>query len=172
MVDVIDIVPPALDVNGNLTIWWVPAISDLTAPKASTEVGGTGAFRLTHSFTPTGFPLDGDQTVTEDNRLALVNALESLDRRTDTLGMLEYVDSDAASSAAVVLKPTAPATTKSGYFVVRRGVPISTLAAAAQKVLVIPVTLGSQIKPVTDGKLRIKQRTSITGPIVEGILAA
>lgn len=172
MVDVVDTVPPALDVNGNLVIWWVPAIADQTAPKASTEIGGTGAFRLTHSFTPTGFPLDGDQAVTEDNRLALVQALESLDRRTDTLGMLEYVDSDSASSAAVVLKPTAPATTKSGFFVVRRGVPIGTLAAASQKVLVIPVTLGSQIKPVTDGKLRIKQRTSITGPIVEGTLAA
>jgi hypothetical protein len=172
MVDQIDIVPPALDVNGNLVIWWVPTIATLTAPKASTEIGGTGAFRVTHSFTPTGFPLDGDQSVTEDNRLALVNALESLDKRTDTLGMLEYVDSTDASSAAVVLKPTAPATTKSGYFVVRRGVPIGTLATTGQKVLVIPVTLGSQIFPVTDGKLRIKQRTSITGTIVEGVLAA
>lgn len=172
MPDVVDIVPPALDVNGNLVIWWVNTIADQTAPKASTEIGAASSYRLTHSFTPTGFPLDGDQSVTEDIRLALANALESLDRRTDSLGMLEYVDSDAASSAAVVLKPTAPATTKSGFFVVRRGVPISTLATTGQKVLVIPVTLGSQIKPVTDGKLRIKQRTSITGPIVEGVLAA
>jgi hypothetical protein len=173
MVDVVDTVPPALDVKGNLVIWWVPAIADLAAPKAATEIGAAGAFRITHSFTPTGFGLDGDQAVDVDSRLALTVDLESLGTRTDTLGMLEYVDSEAASSAAVVLKPTAPATSKSGYFVVRRGVSNGTLAAASQKVQVIPVTLGSQIKPnLGEGKFRIKQRASITGPIVEGVLAA
>jgi len=173
MVDVADVVPAAIDVDGTLVIWWVPAIADLAAPKAATEIGGSGAFRVTHSFTPGGFPLDGDQAKNTDPRLGLTVDLESLGKRTDTLGTLEYVDSDAPSSAAVVLKPVAPATTKSGYFVIRRGVPNGTLAAASQKVLVVPVTLGSQIFPVNpDGKHRIKQATSITGPIVHGVLAA
>jgi hypothetical protein len=172
MADVADTVPPALDVNGNLVIWWVQTIADLAAPKAATEIGAATSFRVTHSFTPTGFPLDGDQEITVDERLALVDALEALGRQTNTLGMLEYVDSTAANSAAVVLKPVAPATTKSGYFVIRRNVSNGTLAAASQKVLTVPVTLGKQIFPVTDGKFRIKQRTSVTGPPVEGVLAA
>lgn len=173
MVDVVDTVPPALDVKGNTVIWWVPTIVDLAAPKAATEIGGTGATRITHSFTPSGFPLDADQTVDVDARLALTVDLESLGVRTDTLGMLEYVDSVATTSAAVVLKPTPPATTKSGFFVIRRNVPNGTIAAASQKVLTVPVTLGSQIFPMnSDGKARIKQRASITGPIVEGVLAA
>lgn len=173
MVDVVDVVPPALDVKGNLVIWWVATIADLAAPKAATELGAVTSFRVTHSFTPAGFPLDADQTVDVDSRLGLTVDLESLGIRTDTLGMLEYVDSTAASSAAVVLKPTSPATSKSGYFVIRRNVSNTTIAAAAQKVITVPVTLGSQIFPVNpDGKARIKQRASITGPIVEGTLAA
>lgn len=173
MADAVDTVPPALDVSGNLVIWWVATIADTSAPKAATEIGAATSFRVTHSFTPTGFALDGDQEITTDDRLALVQALEALGKQTNTLGTLEYVDSDAAGSAAVVLKPTAPATTKSGYFVVRRNVSNGVLAAAAQKVQVIPVTLGAQIKPIQqDGKFRIKQRSSITGSIIEGVLAA
>lgn len=174
MVDVADTVPPALDVDGNLVIWWVGGtIADLTAPKAATEIGAATSFRVTHSFTPDGFPLDGDTAVNTDSRLALEVDLESLGKTSQTLGMLMYVDSDAASSAAVVLKPTAPATSKSGYFVIRRGVPNGTLAAASQKVQVVPATLGPQIKPnLGDGKLRIKQRAIVTGRIVEGVLAA
>ncbi|WP_298742286.1 hypothetical protein [uncultured Microbacterium sp.] len=172
MPDVADVTPPALDVKGNTVIWWVATIADLLAPKAATEIGAVTSFRVTHSFTPSGFALDGDQAVDVDSRLALEVDLESLGTRTDTLGMLEYVDSSAATSASVVLKPVSPATTKSGFFVIRRNVSNKTLAAAAQKVLVVPVTLGSQIFPVNpDGKFRIKQRASITGPIVEGVLA-
>lgn len=173
MVDVIDTVPPALDVKGNLVIWWVDTLADQAAPKAATEIGAATSFRVTHSFTPGGFNLDGDQVVDTDERLALEVALESLGTRTDTLGMLEYVDSTTASSAAVVLKPTSPATTKSGFFVIRRGVSNKTLATAAQKTLTVPVTLGSQIFPNTStGKFLIKQRASITGPIVPGVMAA
>lgn len=173
MADVADVVPAAIDVKGNLVIWWVASIADLEAPDATTEIGAVTSFRVTNSFTPGGFPLDGDQVVDTDSRLGLTVDLEALGIRTDTLGMLEYVDSTEASSAAVVLKPTPPATSKSGYFVVRRNVPFATLAADGQDVLVIPVTLGSQIKPVQpDGKFLIKQRTSITGPIVEGTLSA
>jgi hypothetical protein len=170
MVDVADVVPAAIDVKGNLVIWWVPTIADLSAPTVAEIEAGK---RVTNSFTPGGFPLDGDQTVDADSRLGLTVDLESLGIRTNTLGMLEYVEASEASSAAVVLKPTAPATSKSGYFVIRRGVPWATLVAAAQKVLTVPTTLGEQIKPIQpDGKFLIKQRTSITAPIVEGVIAA
>lgn len=174
MADVADTTPPAIDQTGNYVIWWVATIADLTAPKAATEIGAATSYRITHSFTPSGFAFDGDQPVNPDERLALAQALESLGVVTRTLGMLEYVDTSTAGSAAVVLAPTAPATTKSGYFVVRRNVANGTLATAAQKVTTIPVTLGVQIQVPVDGtgKFRIKQRASITGVPVDGILAA
>lgn len=175
MADVADIVPPAIDQKGNTVIWWVPTISDTSAPKAATEIGAVGAHRVTHSFTPDGWTIDGNQAKQTDDRLALEQPLESLDTLTYTFGDgITYVDSSAAGSAAVVLKPTAPATTLSGYFVERRNVPNSTLAAASQKVRVLPVTLGPQIRgPINgSGKFTYKQQVSITGPVVEGVLAA
>lgn len=156
--------PPAMDQKGNTTIWWVPTIADVSAPKASTEIGATGAFRLTYSFTTDGWTLAGAQGTVEDNRLTIPQALESLDVNKVTLS-LKYVDSLAAGSAAVVLAPTAPATTKSGYFVERRSVPNSTLAAAAQLVRVIPCTVGVQNPGPLDGngKFTIVQAVAVTG---------
>lgn len=172
MVDVVDTVPPAIDVEGNLVIWWVPTIANTAAPTAATELGGASAFRLTHSFTPGGFNFAGSQAKNTDERLALVDVLETLGKVSNTLA-LEYVDSTTASSAAVVLKPTSPATSKSGYFVVRPNVPIGTLAAAAQKVQVIPVTVGVQRKPITGtGKFLIQQEAVVTGSVIDATLAA
>ena len=175
MPDVADTVPPAIDQTGNNVFWRISgAIADLTAPKAATEVCAATSYRITHSFTPSGFALDGDQTVDVDDRLALPDGLESLGKVTRTLGFIEYVDSDEPGSAAVVLAPAPGAKSKSGHFMERRKVPISTLAAATQKVATIPVTLGPQIRVPVDGtgKFRIKQRVSITGPIIDGVLAA
>jgi len=175
MADVVDTVPPAIDQKGNTVIWWVPAVADPLAPKAATELGAATAFRITHSLTTDGWPLTGSQGTTEDDRLALLTPLESLDTLKQTFGSgLKYVDSIAASSAAVALKPVAPATTKSGFFVERRNISNGVLATAAQSVRTIPVTLGAQIRGPIDGtgKFTYLQQASITGPIVEGILAA
>lgn len=175
MADVADTVPPAIDQKGNTVIWFVPTIADLAAPKVATEIGAATAYRITHSLTTDGWTLTGAQSTTLDERLTLATPLESLDTLTQTFGAgIKYVDSAAAGSAAVVLKPTAPATSKAGYFVERRNVPNGTLATAAQTVRTIPVNLGPQIKGPIDGtgKFTITQQAAITGPIVEGILAA
>lgn len=175
MADQIDTVPPAVDQSGNTVIWWVETISDLAAVKAATEIGAVGSFRITHSFTPDGFPLDSTQEKSTDERLALLETLESLGKVSTTFGDgLTYVNSSAAGSAAVVLKPTAPATSKSGYFVVRRNVPNATIATAAQKGTVYPVTLGPQRHgPLNgQGKFNIKQQVVLTAPPVETTFAA
>lgn len=178
MADVADVVPPAVDQSGNLVIWWVPAtpgITDTAAVKAATELGAATTFRITHSLTPDGWTITGSQESNPDDRLALTQALESLGKITQTFGDgIKYVDSSAAGSAAVVLKPTAPATTISGFFVERRNVSNATIAAASQKVRVIPVTLGPQLRGPVDGtgKFTYLQKVSITGPIVEGTTAA
>lgn len=175
MADAPDTVPPAIDQKGNTVIWFVPTIADVAAPKAATEIGAVTSFRITHSFTTDGWTLTGSQATTKDERLTLTSPLESLDTLDQTFGSgVKYVDSSAAASAAVVLAPTAPATTKSGYFVERRNLPNATVAAAAQKVRVIPVTLGPQIPGPIDGtgKFNYTQQVAISGPIVNGVLAA
>lgn len=166
MPDVVDTVPPALDVEGNTVIWWVPTIADKAAPKAATEIGAATSFRLTHSFTTTGFALTGSQAKNPDERLALLDVLESLGKVTRSLS-LEYVDTTAAGSAAVVLQEGLL-----GNFVVRRNVSNKTLAAATQKSTVIPVTLGVQVEGELSGKFRISQEVAITGPIVKAVFAA
>ena len=175
MADVRNGVPAAVDQNGNTVIWWVQTIADLAAVKAATELGAATSFDVTYGFTTDGFPVDSTQEKTTDDRLTLVDTLESLGKTTTTFGEgVTYVDSAAASSPAVVLKPTAPATTKSGYFVVRTGVPYATLATAAQKVTVYPVTLGPQRRgPINgSGKFVWKQQVVLTAPPVESTLAA
>jgi hypothetical protein len=168
MADVAEgLVPPsALDQKGNTTIWWVPTIADPSAPKAATELGGAGSFRITYSFTPGGFKFTGAQGTVKDERLGLAQPLESLDTNDVTLD-LEYVESSDVGSANVVLAPVAPATTKSGYFVIRTSTPNSTTAAAAQKVRVISVTLGAQnlIAPDNTGKFRIAQKAALNAVV-------
>lgn len=158
MADVVDIVPPAVDQLNNLTIWWVPTIADVTQPKAATEIGAVTSFRLTYSFTSDGWALVGTQAKIDDPRLTLRQLLSALGVATLNL-TLKYVDSTSATSAAVVLTEGL-----SGYLVERRGVPDQTLAAAAQKVRVIPVTLGKQNPGPVDGtgKFTIMQEVSIT----------
>ncbi|HEU5223435.1 MAG TPA: hypothetical protein VFU07_07115 [Candidatus Lumbricidophila sp.] len=150
--------PPAVDQSGNLTIWWVPTIANVNSPTA-TEIGATAAKRVTYSFTPDGWALTGDQEMKTDDRLTLTQSLESLGKSTASL-VLKYVDSSTAGSAAVVLTEGL-----SGFFVERRNTPNSTLVAAAQKVRVIPVTLGKQIPGPVDGngKFTYTQKVSITG---------
>lgn len=177
MADVAEVAPPpAVDQVGNLTIWWVGGtITDPTAVKAATELGAATSYRVTYSFINGGFPVDSTHEKTTDERLTLLNVLESLGRITETFGDgIEYVDSSAAGSAAVVLKPTAPATSVSGYFVVRPNTPQGTLAAASQKGTVYPVTLGKPRRGTLDGqgKFRWKQQVVLTAPSVETTFAA
>jgi hypothetical protein len=174
MADTRNGVPPAIDQLGNTVIWWVATITDTSAVKAATELGAATSFDLTYSFTTDGFPLDSTQESNPDERLTLVDVLESLGKTTTSFGDgITYVDSTLAGSAAVVLKPTAPATSMNGFFVVRTALPYATIAAAALKATVYPVTLGNQRRgPINgSGKFVWKQKVVMTGPPVETILA-
>ena len=167
MVDVIEVPPPAVDASGNLTIFWVPTIADILAPKAATEVKAAGSKRLTYSFLPGGWNTTGEQTINTDERLTLPVDLTSLGKTSQDL-TLQYVDSTDAGSAAVVLVPGT-----SGYFVERRNLPNQTDAAAGQKVRVFKVTLGAQIfDPIGDGKFTISQKVAISNVVGQPVALA
>lgn len=173
MADVADVVPAAIDTEGNLVIWWTTAaIADLTAPGKAAVFDAATTFRVTHSFTPGGFALGGSQAKNADERLALPDVLETLGKVSRTLS-LEYVDSAAAGSAAVVLKPVAPAVSKSGHFIVRSNLPNGTIAAAAQTGWIYPTTVGAQVRPIAGtGKFLVTQEAVITGTPVAYTAAA
>lgn len=145
---------PAVDQSGNLTVWWVPTITNPLAPKV-TEIGA--GKRITYDFVPSGWNPDGDQEITKDDRLTKKQSAEALGTVSRSLS-LEYVESTAADSATALLVEDG-----SGYFVERRGVANSTLIAAGQKVNVYPATVGAQIAVPADGtgKFRIKQKAAL-----------
>lgn len=169
MADAVEVVggPPAVDQSGNLTVWWVPTIADVNAPKL-TEVGaGT---RITYSFTPGGWALTMPQEKLDDDRLTSPQRKQALGKISPELADLAYVDSTDPKSAAAVLAPTAPAISKAGYFVERRNVPQTTLATLGDKVRVIKGTVGAQAPGPTDGtgKFTLTQPVaveSVTGPV-------
>lgn len=161
--------PPAVDQEGNLTIWWVPTIADPLAPKL-TEIGGTGAGRITYSFTEDGYNLTVPQERKDDNRLTSPQRRQALGRTTPTLDDLKYVDSTDTKSAAALLAPTGTNTSKSGYLVERRGTSQKSLAAVGDKVRVIQVTVGVQAPgPTTgEGKFTLTQGVAVEaiyGPV-------
>lgn len=149
--------PPAVDQSGHLTVWAVKTITDIGAPKL-TEIGGTGATRITYSFTTSGWALSGTQERLTDERLTSPTTKESLGRSTPTLGDLAYVDSTDPKSAAVVL-----ADGGTWYFVERRNVAQTELAKVGDKVRVLRVTLGPQMPGPTDGtgKFTLTQAAAI-----------
>lgn len=176
MADVRNGVPPAVDQQNNTVIWFVGgSIADKTAVKAATELGAATSYDVTYSFLTDGFPLDSTQEKTTDDRFTLMNTLEALGKVLINFGDgIRYVDSTQAGSAAVVLKPVAPATTLSGSFVVRTGIDYNTLAAAGQKGTVYPVTLGAPRRGPIDGsgKFTWKQQVVLSGVPVETTFAA
>lgn len=161
--------PSAVDQSGALTVWWVPTIADVLVPKAATEIGAATSYRLTYSFIAGGWNLTGTQEKNKDERLTAPQTLETLGKSAASL-TLSYVDSSAAGSAAVVLVAGL-----SGYFVERRNLAQTTVAAATQKVRVIAVTLGKQIPGPIDGtgKFNYTQEVAITAVVgAEVALAA
>lgn len=137
--------PPAVDQTGNLTLWWVPTISNPDAPTA-TEIGAAGAFRFTYSLTPEGWTPSAPQDKVDDPRLTSKQTKQSFGEVKPAIGDMIYVDSSDANSFAVK-----GASLTSGYIVERRSVPVATLIAAGQKVRVWKATLGDEAPGPVNG---------------------
>lgn len=158
MADVIEIGPPAVDQSDNLTLYWVPTIADPAKPKLAEIKAGK---RITYSFVPGGYDLNGDQEVTKDERLTLGQSYESLGKSSASL-VLKYVDSEDPDSACVLLVEGSE-----GFIVERRGLPNRTEELAKQKIRPIKVKLGKQIPGPIDGtgKFSYTQKTSVMGNV-------
>ena len=158
--------PPAVDQNGNLTIWAVKTpLASLAAPKV-TELGGATAFRITYSFVSGGWVLTMPQSKNADPRLLAPVVKESLGVLTPALAELKYVDSAAAGSAAVVL------TEGLWDFVERRNIDQKVVATVGQPVRAMRLNLGPQVPGPTDGagKFSLTQAVAIESITVAPVL--
>ncbi|WP_114587741.1 hypothetical protein [Microbacterium arborescens] len=134
--------PPAVDQTGNLTIWVIPGATAGINPDQMTQAAldATSASRITYDFVPGGWALTMPQEKTDDPRLTARQRRQSLGIVNPELADLEYVDTDTAKSAAVLLKGGG-----SFYFVERRKISNRVLATVGHKVRVLKVSLGPQV---------------------------
>jgi hypothetical protein len=154
--------PASTSTEDNYRIKFVPTIAG-AALAASEWTDGTD---ITYSLTPDGWTPTQDQAVVADDRLTLDQALERPGKKTKSL-MLKYVDG-AAGAVAVLIEGTA------GFIAVRSMVANSETGAAAQKVVVWPVTCGEQMDdaPVSNGVFTKSQKLFVTGPVTRQVIIA
>ena len=150
--------PSAVDQTGNLTIWAVAGRTISQSAPTVTLIGGTSVFRVTYSFTTSGWTLTAPQEKLPDERLTAIQIRESLGRVTPALADLAYVDSSESGSAAVVL-----AAGGAFQFIERRNIAQTIVATIGQKVRVINVNLGPQAPGPTagDGKFTYTQAVAM-----------
>ena len=150
--------PAAVDQTGNLTIWAIAGRTISQSSPSAALLGGSSCFRITYSFTPSGWTLTAPQELLPDARLTSLQDRQSLGKITPALADLGYVDSSDAGSAAVVL-----AAGGLFQFIERRNVAQTVLAASSQKVRVINVNLGAQAPGPTagDGKFTYTQVAAV-----------
>lgn len=169
--------PEGVSAEGNIKVEFVPTFVDLEAPKV-TEVKATGSVAISRYIT-NEFGVGGEQATGEDRRLESKRVFQVLGRLTNSIPPIEYVydpqadPGDLDNKAYDTLKQDVK-----GFLVVRYGLDAQEIDwAATQKVDIVPVTCGAQIKLGNAGadefaKLRIQQTFAIRGLPVEDVALA
>lgn len=158
-------VPLSVATDGNFRVAFVPSGNALSV---AVLVAGTTK-DLTYSFTPAGFNRQTTEEMVNDERLTLLQVLQQLGRVTDKLDV-QYVFGDSGDVAKAALTYGA-----TGFIVARYAIPNATAWTIGQKVDVIPIKCGKQMKdaPTANGVFTIKQQLAVTGTVTDdGVLVA
>ena len=165
-------VPPGFISDASLRVWWVPLanLANPAAPGVAAALNAATSLDITCYLTGDFAPDASVATITDD-RVCLKQILEDVGAVTWSVDEMQYIY-DVQNPASVSNKAYAAMTSgSSGYFVARYGMDYDTAAAAAQKVDVIPVKLGPQVKlPVTrNTKGKVKQKPFVNGPLLQDV---
>lgn len=135
-----------LGFDGMISVWWVPTIADITAPKAATEVNAAGSVPLHPRLTPDGLNTGAGSDTIDNSKMASTFNTKKVGRRNFDGLQITYVRGDSVSEK---LLDTTLVYQASGYLVVRRGVASMQAdgvtpapAAAADKLEVYPSQCG------------------------------
>lgn len=131
--------------DGNIAAWFVPTIADISAPKASTEIGAVGSLALHTRMTPDGLKVPASTDTIDNSKMASTFTTNVVGRRKFDGLSVKYQVGDQTGDKAF---DTTLVYRAQGYLVVRRGVAASQAPAAADVVEVYPVECQEPI--VTD----------------------
>lgn len=157
---------PATPADGNVAVWFVPAIADPSAPTVA-ELTGAGVVDLSCYLTGDGLALSVDQATISDERLCSTQVYGQPGRKTFTASVT-YIDNtnsdnetDSNEAADTLIEGT------SGYLVTRRGLPYEVAPAADQKVSVWPIGAGmpTEVAPEANSVLRTTQALYVQGEV-------
>jgi len=154
--------------DGNVKVSYVPAIANQAAPTVAELAAGTSLECL---ITGDGLDITTDENVVSVPKLCETTISEAPGRSKTNIA-LTYVRKD------VVLEDVAYTTlipNLVGFLVVRRGIPVTTGWAAAQKAEVYPVKFGVQAeqKPEMDGVEKVISKAYPSGsPTKKATVAA
>lgn len=126
--------------DGNTKVTFVPAIADISAPKAATELGAAGSVDLQGLLTPDGLTTGMSEATIDASVLSSVAEYESPGRYKLTMDFTCQRDGTPAADLAWTTLVRATA----GYIVIRRNLPQATAYASAQVVEVYTVTVGKR----------------------------
>jgi hypothetical protein len=159
-------VPASVGTEAFHRIKFISTIASATlAPTAAEWDAGAD---ITYSLTPDGWNPSQDQATVVDERLTLAQTQERAGKKTKSLEV-KYVDGAVAGSAAVTLTEGT-----AGFIGIRPMVANATAGAAAQKVVIWPVTCGEQRDdaPVANGVFTKSQKLFVTGQVTRVAMLA
>lgn len=124
-----------LGFDGLISVWWVPTIADISAPKAATEIGAVSTVVLHTRLTPDGLTTGAGSDPIDTSKMSSTFNTRIVGRRNFDGLQIKYVRGDAVNEA---LLDTTLIYRANGYLVVRRNQAATTAIAASQKVEVYP----------------------------------
>src|SRR5437764_15350805 len=125
-----------LGFDGLISVWWVPTIADISAPKAATEINAVGSVVLHTRLTPDGLTTGAGSDTIDTSKMSSTFNTKIVGRRNFDGLQLKYVRGDATSEK---LLDTTLVYRASGNLVVRRNTLSTVAATVADKVEVYPV---------------------------------
>lgn len=125
-----------LTYDGNVAAWFVASIADISAPKASTEIGAAGTLALHNRLSPDGLKIPASSDSIDNSKMVSTFTTHKVGRRKFDGISVKYIRGDQVADKAF---DTTLVYQASGYLVVRRGVAASQAAASGDKVEVYPV---------------------------------
>lgn len=166
-------IPPGVDAAGRRNVIFVP-----TNTLSVATIGSTGVELVCYLSKGT-FGMSSETERGTDERECTTVVAEVLGNTTYSLNDLEYVwEPQAAPGSATNEAYETLADGTSGFLIVRYGLANDTAPAAGQKVDVIPITVGPQIRKAPEGdnpaeKLKITQAVVVgQGVLFDQVLVA
>ena len=166
-------IPAAVPSDGTVSVMWVTALADASAPSLATEINAASSVAL-ECYLKENFSPDASTDAVEDRRMCSKQVFQTPGTTTVTIADLIGVY-DPQDLAGTDSKAYAALTSGAkGFLVVRWGVDVDTAWAAGDLVDVFPVTIANRIKlaPEANSQLKFKATPMVTGEVVEDVEVA